>query len=416
MSDTPIDFTLLDDILNKDIMPSVKMQLPQKAPMWQVFGGFKAEQDGGMTESRVNPPQVQMETFANNKINITIENGRPATDGIDVGEKFGYGSVDTDQGYLTFVTAVGAFIIPKAVLKMKNSGAIINALNFKNKSTTNALAMSLNRQCYGDATATLAYVAASGSTTKTVTLKPKATAASLYNGDIPLAVRYFRVGQKIKIGANAITTVATIAGDNSITVADNQDLVADTAVIKYNASDAVAAELDGLGKIVDDTLAYLNIDPATDVTWKAYKNTNSDTAKTYAKGDWNIPYQKANVTGKVDLIVCNMSEFNAYGNTLTDMVRAAVKDVLSGGWNGLSFMGGQANILMDGDCPDDEVLFLSSDELFKAELYPLEFEPGTLGGGQRIKQQLDYEVVMDTACNVGTSLRSAFSKLTNRVG
>lgn len=411
MPDPIVDFTALADVLEKDIMPSVKMQLYKKAPMWQMFGGFQAD-EGAMLEKRVNPPQVE---FKNDKIYITVENGRPNTDGIDVGEKFGYGDIDTGQGYTSFVTPVGAFIIPKATLKMKDSGAIVNALNFKNKSTTNALAMSLNRQCYGDASATLAYVAASGSS-KTVTLKPRATAASLYNGDIPLAVRYFSKNMKVKIGANDITTVTGITGDNTITVADTQTLVADTAVVKYNASNAVAAELDGLALMIDDTAAYLTIDPATDATWKSYVDDNSGVAKTFAAGDWDRPYTKAQVVGDPKHVVCNMTEYLKYGASLTAMKQAQVKEVLSGGWKGLDFMGGNSAVMLDPDCPDHKVYFLTIEEMFRAELYPLEFEPGTLGGGQRIKQQLDYEVVMDTACNIGTGVRAAHAVLENRVG
>jgi hypothetical protein len=365
-----------------------------------------------MVENRVNPPQV---SFKNDKIYVTIENGRPNTDGIDPGEKFTYGDIDTDQGYLTFVTPVGAFIIPKSVIKMKDSGAIVNALNFKNKSTTNALAMSLNRQCYGDGTATLGYVAASGSS-KTVTMKPKATAASLYNGDIPLAVRRISVGMKVKIGANTITTVDAITGDNSFTVVDTQTLVADTAIVKYNASDAVSAELTGLATMIDDSAVYLTINPATDAAWKSYVEDNSGSAKTYADGDWDTPYLKAGVVGDPRYVLCNMTEFKKYGQALTEQKRYAAKEMLSGGWKGLEFMGGNAGVIMDPDCPDDKVYFLTPEELFRAELYPLEFEPGSLANGQRLVQQLDYEVVMDTACNIGTGVRAAHAVLENRVG
>ena len=399
----------IQNILVEDILPAIKNQLPEKAPMWQIFGGWEAGEDGLMTESKVNPIQAEMETFKNNSISVIIKNGRSSTNGIAPGEKFTYGKAATGKGTLSFVTAVGAFLIPKSILKQKNDGTIVNTLNLENDEMKDALAMSLNRQCYGDGSSTLAFVAASGSS-KTVTLKPKATAASLYNGDIPMG-EYFAIGDKVKIGANAITTVDGIVGDNSITVKDTQTLVANTTIKKYNASDVLVSELSGLGLMVDDSSTYLTINPATDASWKAFKNTNNNTAKTFAKGDWNIPFQKAKKKGSAKLIVCNMTEFNAYGNTLTDMVRAEVKDVLSGGWNGLSFMGGQASILLDTDCPDDRVYFLSPEVMFKAELYPLEFEPM-----QRVGQQLDYESVMSTACNTATYKRGAHSVLTNRVG
>jgi len=245
---------------------------------------------------------------------------------------------------------------------------------------------------------------------------PKATASTLYNNDIPLAVRYFPIGTVISVGGDARTKVTAITGDNQITVADSQTWSNYDAIVKYDGSDEIASEMTGLGAIVDDSSIYMAINPSAEATWKAYKNTNSGSAKTFVKGDFNHAYNRANVTGKVKFLAMNMTEFEKYGESLTDLVRFQKSDILAGGWNGLDFMSGQAKILMDSDCPDDRVYFLSPEELMRAELQPLEFEAGTLQGGQRLAGTLNFEMVCDTMCNIATAKRSAHSVLTNRVG
>lgn len=416
-----IDFTQLANIMNKDLRDVIKVQIYERAPMWQIFGGFQADEDG-FAEGRVydgTTPQIE---FKNNLIYTTIQTGRPSGTSIPVGGTFLYGETPTAQGVLGMSTPVQAFILPKAVMNVKNEGSIVNTVQFNMDAHVNAMAMKLNRQCYRDGNAVLAYTAASNPGSGfTINLAPKATGATFYNGDIPLGERFFEgssatgIGTYIKIGANTPTYV-TATGQNSITVADSQTVVASTAIVKLDGSGATASEFQGLDAMISSSV-YQGIDPATTSSWQpSIYDGNSGAAKAFAKGDWNKAYTTVNVYGKVKFLACNISEFDAYGNSLTDLVRFQKNDILAGGWNGLDFMAGNAKILMDNDCPDDKVYFISPEDLMRAEFQPLEWEPGTMNNGQRITQTLNYEMVCDLMGNLSCDKRRAQGALYNRVG
>jgi hypothetical protein len=217
----------------------------------------------------------------------------------------------------------------------------------------------------------------------------------------------------VKIGSNAACNVTGITGINTITVDASQTLVAGTSIVKLTGSGTTASEMGGLNTMLTNT-DYLNIAVANDATWlPGYYN---DTVNGYSADDWENAFLAASITGDVKFILCNLTEFKKYGASLTNNVRFTVQEALSGGWKALEFMGGNAMVVNDPDCPDDDVYFLSPENLFRAELQGLEFEPGSLAGGQRLVQQIDYEVVMDAMQNIGTDLRSSHSRLVNKVG
>jgi hypothetical protein len=307
--------------------------------------------------------------------------------------------------------------------------------------TTNALAMDLNRQCYSDGSGIIGYInTTSGIVTAgtTVTLLPKASAPSLYNNDIPLAVRYLQpqitgngqnvLGTPILIGSsvyNSPTTVASVNGNNTFTTADNfKALGVYQPVYKLDGSNAPVNDMTGLQAMVSSGDTYMGMNGATDASWNAYKDTNSGSAKTFAMTDLNKAFINANTTGNVKIIVMNMTEFQKYAESLTtvtasssySLYRFGPQDPIFGGWKGLSYMGGAAAVVLDYDCPDDRIYLLSPEYLFHAEYQPLQFEPGTLGLGNRIAQQVDYEFVCDLMGNIGTFVRSSNAVLTNRVG
>ncbi len=92
----------------------------------------------------------------------------------------------------------------------------------------------------------------------------------------------------------------------------------------------------------------------------------------------------------------------------------ASKEVLYGGWAGLSYMGGVAQVLLDYDCPDDRIYFLSTEDLIYGEYQPLEFERGTDGTLLKLAGKLDYEVTASWMGNIGTDARGAQGMLANK--
>ncbi len=399
-----IDFTVFSAALNKVILPAIKVQQYHKAPAWQLFGGWSAEKKSA---ERAN---VGVNRFENDKMYIDMRVGNHSgVVNIAVGEKYNNGNPKIVQGYSQIKTMVGSFQIPKALLNVKDAGAIVKPLRFYSQNLGTDLAMDANRQVYGSGNgvvATTASTESGGSTT--VLLKPS------LNGDIDYS-RYLPEGTRIKIGSNAIVTVVTAPGENTITISGSQTWAANANIVKVTGSDTTSSELDGLATMVAASGAYQNVDPATYYQWKSYVNDTSETiTAANIKQKMHPAFFKAQKIGKVDWILMNAAAFMTYGESFADKIRYQAKEVLSGGWMGLDYMAGNAKILLDYDNPDDRIHFLSSEELVFGEFQPLEFEKGTDGVLLRIAGQLDYEVTASWMGNIGTTSRAAHSLLKNK--
>lgn len=412
-----IDNSNITDYLNKVINPTVKTQIYSKSLLWQMFGGFKADSAEGIyQENNVNGAGVGAYDFKNNTWYITIRNGRVATAGIPVAGTVNYGQLATNQGNISPVITTGAFQMPKSVLNYKDAGAIVKPLTESMSSVVNSLSMDLNRQCYGDGSATLAVVAASGTST-TVTLKPRVTVSTRYNGDINLE-DYFPVKTYVKVGSNAVAQVSS-SSRNAVVLDATQTLVADTSVLKYNGDGtALSQELTGLQTIVDDTDSYAGIDPATDGSWASYEDNNSSTARTMANTitAMNKAFMRTCKVGKGDSLFMNITAAQKYAESFTDLVRFKYSDDLGGGFAGFDYMGGNARVTVDNDCPDDEVFILDKRNLGRAELWGLQWENGNTMGGTRIAQKLDYEFIASGSWQIYTDVRASHAKLREIVG
>jgi len=398
-----IDFTVLNAALNKVILPAVTSQMYQKAPAWQLFGGWSAK------ESVAKRANINIDRFENNNLYIPLRtSNHSGVVSIAVGEKYNYGNPTLGESYTTIKTIVGSFQIPKAVLNTTDKGAIVKPLLFSTQTLSNDLAMDANRQVYGNGDGVIATTASSGTSETTVALTPST------NGDIDFS-RYFAPGTRIKIGSNAITTVDDQTGDNEITIADSQSWDASANIVKVTGSDTTSSELNGLSGMVAASGSYQNLDPATVTSWKSSVDATSETLyPNTIKQKMHAQYFKANKIGRVKWVVTNSSLFQTYGNGLTDNVRYEQKEVLAGGWVGLAYMAGLANVLLDYDCTDDRVYFLSDEELVFGQFQPLEWEKGTDGILFKIAQQLDYEVTASWMGNIGTVARAAQAMLDNK--
>lgn len=407
-----IDFTVLSATLNKDIRPAVVRQMYEKAPMWQLFGGWSAE------ESVAKRANIGVSRFENNLMYMPIRSSyHSGIVSIQPGEKYQYGSPTLNETYNTISTLVGSFQIQKAVLNTTNKGAIVKPLLFASETLANDLAMDANRQCYGGvgAVGVIATTASSGSTATTVALTPS------LNGDVDFS-RYFPPGTNISIaGATGGTPTATQAvvvaqtGDNTITITPGLSWSASAAITKMTGSNTNSSELAGLYGMIQASGSYQNLDSATANSWKSTVNATAETLQsTTIQNELHQAYFKANKVGKVDWIVMNASLFQVYGRSLTPQVRFGQKEVLSGGWVGLDYMGGMAQVLLDYDNPDDTAYFLSTQDLVFGEYQPLEWEQGTDGVLFKITQQLDYEVTASWMGQVGCLARASQAALRNK--
>lgn len=398
-----IDFTSFNAALNKVIRPAIEAQMYARAPMWQLLGGWSAEKPA---PTRAN---VLVDRFENNKmyvpLRLSYHSGYAA---VGISEKYNYGQPKISESYSSIKTLVTSFTIPKQLLNVKDAGAIVKPLKFYSESASRDLAMHANRQVYGSGNAVVALAGTSGSSSTTLTLK-----ASL-NGDIDHA-RYLPEGSRIKIGSGAATTVTAQTGDNTVTLADARNWSADDTVVLLTGDDNAMQEIDGFAGMIAASGVYQALDPANAYSWVSPVDTQAETIYTAGiQKKIHTQFFKANKVGNVKWIIMNSSAFQCYGNSLQGQIRFQAKDVLSGGWKGLDYMQGNAEILLDYDCPDDTILGLTVEDVVFGEFQKFDFEKGTDGVMLKIAGKLDYEVTGSWMGNLGTVARAAHFALRNK--
>lgn len=383
-------------------MPAVKDQMYQKAPSWQLVGGWSAAKQSA---ERAN---VNVDKFDNNNMYISIRTGgHSGIYNIAVGEKYRSGNPAYNQTHSPIHTLVGSFQIPKAVLNVSDRGAVIKPLMRNSQDLSNDLAMDANRQVHSDGSGTLATAASAGTATTTVPLKQSV------NGDLDYS-RYFPVGLYIKVGSSAVTSVASCT-KTTLTTVDAITFSANDAIKKVNGSSTTSDSLDGFSSMILNSGSYQNLDAATAPRWAAYGDTTTESLdKTTIQSKMFTAFIQANIVGDVKWLVMNAHAFQCYGESLTGLIRFTPNEVLSGGWLGLDFMAGKAKVLLDMDQPDDRIEFLSPDDIIFGEFQPLEWEKGTDGTLFKIASQLDYEVTASWMGNIGTTARAAQAYLANK--
>lgn len=385
-------------------MPAIKSQIYRRAPMWQLIGGWSAEQ---RVATRAN---VGVDRFENNQFYIPIMNmNHSGVVSIAPGESYQYGQPGLNTTISPLKTIVGSFTIQKQLLNTTNAGAIVKPLIYYTKTLAWHMALDANRQVYGNNNGTIGTAnATQGSPSTAFVFAPSVNNYIDYS-------RYTPVGTWIKIGSNVPQQVAAVTGDNAITLTSAITWNQGDAVSKTTGSGTIASELDGMQGLIQATGSFQGLSQASDNSWKAATNTTTETlTSANVQTEMNQMYFKANKTGACHWIVTNVPGFLTYGNSLVGNVRFAPTDMLWGGWVGLQFMGGNANILLDYDCPDDRYLFLSEDDLVFCQLQDFEFEKGTDGTLLKIAQQLNYEVTASWMGNIATDLRSAFAGMYNK--
>lgn len=397
----------LSDILEKIIRPAVEDQLYAKTILWNMFGGYQADGQSKKDSMPKLNAGVLKTSLDNDAFYIPILTAHSSgAVAIAEGGSLVTGKPTTNQAKVSARYQTGTFQINKQTLSVKDAGVAVRQLDFFMKENAKAMVIDLNRQGYGDGSATIGTANAAGTSSTAFVFKAST------NGDIDYT-RFTPPGTSLKIGSNSAVTVSAITGKNAITLSSALTWAQGDAVKKTDGAGAVATELDGLAEAVSDTAVYQSIDPSTNPSWKAYVDSTSGAL---ALADMDNAYLEANRTGDVKYIVMNKTLFRKYGGLLQGQIRFTPKDVLGGGWVGLDYMGGKAQIVLDYDCPDDRVYFLSPDSFTLAELSPFEWEKGTEGNLLRVQGTLNYEAVATWFGNLGNFQRSANAVLTARTG
>ncbi len=391
----------LDAIVKEVIQPAVVNQVANRAPAWELVSGYSAEEKTNMRA------KVKNYEFQNMNIYVPLKTQNMATYNVAPDESYRYGKTGTQKAQFSVKTAVSSTTIGKHILKMKNAGAVVNALKFTFESLSDSVALDLSRQVYGDGSGVIGVAKADATSSTTFEF------AASTNGAVDFA-SYIPAGTYIKIGSNSAVEV-TDSGDNTLTLASAQSWSAGDAVYKVNGSGSVGNELSGFEAMISSTSTYGNLNPSTYKFWKSYVDDTSETlTSSNIRSKMRYAFHQAMKFGKVDWILTNQPLFDLYADSLEEKVRIVnPKTELSGGWSGIAFMG--ATVLFDPFMPsDDKMYFLSAKDLVFAEYWPLEFEKGSDGRLLKLAGTLGYEVTVSWAGDIATTIRRAHSKLSNK--
>lgn len=387
-----INLTALNALLEKVIQPFVGEQLSQKTLLYQTAKDGKSFKRLGMS---VYVP-VRLSRFANISAHpdgdFTVDRGDP---------KY-------DQAVFSVKLISGSFEIDKPTLEVPSAQEVVPHLATLTKALTNDLIWELNRQFWGDGSATLGTAAAAGTASTTLTLSPYGGK----NGDIR-AQDIISAGDYIKIGTNPAVQVVSVSG-NTVTIATAQTWASGAVVYKARSNGNVSNDILGMGAIVANNNNYGGLSETTYPNWTAYRDVPA-TATPLALTDLYKAFTAVRKfsNSKYHLFM-NQTLFNKYGSLLQPLVRFSPKEALSGGWTALEFMGGNADVILDYLCPDDSVFFIPADNLYRLEIQPPQFEKGTDGNLFRSYGQLKYEAIITAMLNLGVDVRAAFGVVGNR--
>ena len=361
--------TNVSNVLQKIIAPAIEQVLPYKTIWYDML-----EKNKGVT------------SMANNTFYITIRSGRHSgISAVAEGATLPSGKPKYDQANVSAKWIFGTFDITDQVLESAKSspGAIVNYLTQQTQDLKDDFAKELNRMFFGYGSGILAYANAN-TTSATITIKPYLNV----NGDI-LGDEYLAAGQSILIGTDHVKIVSVdsptqITVDSSITYAVND------AIVKADGDGAAAPETMGIDGIIDDgtlTSTFQGITRSGGVnTWydAAYIDTTSE-ALGLVKME--TAWAKTLKFGNPKYVFMNTTLWKKYGNLLESYKRTSnMKEILSGGWSGLDFMGGAGTVLLDTDCPDGKVFFVDPSSITIAQLTPISW----VDRGDGILRRVDY--------------------------
>lgn len=333
-----IEISDLSSILKKIIAPAIQRQLFKETVLLD-----KIKKNSGIIRMPNNTFYVPMQVGHHSGIYSVAEGGQ-----ILKGEgKYAQPSVSAKYTF-------GSFEITDQAIEAANDSmaAIATVLNENSMSLKTAFRKEINRICHGDGTGRLCLVnGASSGTTLTV--------------DTP-GTEHLREGGSILV--NALTKIiSSVDSDTQVTLTTSAS-VNDNDVVTRAAAD----EGMGLKGAVDDGDFVATIQGIARASNPYAVSYTDDTAEQLTEADLITAWLKSKKFGNPKALLMNEVLFQRYGSILTSMKRSAdLKEVLSGGWKGLDFMGGDGAVMLDYDTPTGFVQVLDFDAFTIGEMTPI---------------------------------------------
>ena len=319
----PLTISNISSILKKIIIPTIQSQLPSESVLFD-----KLKKNSGVT-------------IANNQIFIAARTGRhsgiysPAE-----GTEPRVGKSTYANPYTTIKYTFGTLELTDQAIEAAANGdkkAIASILASEVTALKDDFRKDINRQWFGDGTGRLCLCNG--------TNQPGATASTL-TVDSP-GTRYLVPGMYIIIGTSAACQITSVDSLTQVTVAGTGAGWADNSVVTKEA----VAEMMGFRGLIDTGNYVVTIQniSRTANTWTI--SQADDTAATLSEAQMIDVYLKCMEYGKPSVCFAGPKGFSKYGSLLTSLKHTAdLKEILSGGWKGLEFMGGDCGVMLDYDC------------------------------------------------------------------
>ena len=346
------------------------------------------------------------------------------------------GGRDTSRATVSVEIISGALDISKLAIDASKSStlAVQNSLEAQTTTLAKDFARQVNRQLYGDGVGVVSMVRATGGSVGTGTIALEAINASIddgrtpdqygtINGDIS-PTKYLATDALIGVGtgAAAIGTITSVTGTSVVSGAPSAIVTAandSIYIVDGSREGAGTSELLGIRAALSSsagTSTYAGL-PRNTTGWSPNFGSVSEalTFKRMAEA-YTAALEFADMTDKY-IILVNQTLYNKYGDLLTSMRRVVNSADLLGGWKGLEFAAGGANVgvFLDYDVPDGEVLFLNLDTWTICQVSPVDWMENPDGGGLLRKQNsILYQAVMHWFVNVLCLAPAANSKHTRK--
>lgn len=330
-------------VLKKVIAPTVEPQLRRESVLFD-----KIKRNVGTT-------------IANDKIYIAARTGRHS--GIYTvaeGTEPRSGKAKYQQPYTSLKFAFGTLELTDQAIEAASKGevkAIASILSTEIEALKDDIRMDLNRQFHGAGTGQLCLANGTGSSATTLTVDT-CPAAGLD------ATEYLAEGMYITIGTGTAVEIASVDSATQVTLATAKTWANNDVVKKADAD-----EMMGLAGIIDDGDNVATIQNILRSSYPWAKAHTEDTGATLTEAHMINLYLKTLRFGGGKVWLMGETLFSKYGQLMTSLKRSAdLKEVLSGGWMGLSFMGGRVGVMLDPDTWDGYAQLVDFNALTLAEM------------------------------------------------
>ena len=383
----------ISNLLKKVIAPRVEELLPDETVL--------------LNKIKVNSGVTNM---GNNQFFVSLRTGRHsgiAT--IPEGAQLTKGKATWDQARIDAKYTFGTFNLSDQTIEASksNKGALVSILVENERALRQDLARHLNRGAIGNGDGVVA--TANGGDTNTVLVVDHAPGTNVTEDRA--ATKYLAAGQYVKVGSNDANLIVSVDSATQVTLTDSITWSDNDAVVIASPDNNASEEVSGFQQAIAASGTFQNIARSGKPWWQGSVDTDNTVL---TEDDLVKPILAASEFGKVDVGITNLSLFNKFGQLLIGLKRTAdLKEVLSGGWQGLQILPG-VGLMLEFDVPGGEVQLWDFDAVTIGRLAELQWLD--VGGGNvlRINDFAEWQGSLKHYGNFAWKNLRSSSRITNK--